>query len=128
MKALTWIPLMALAVLACGGSPGAVAGDGDADDEETSLATTGSAQMVADVESALRQFYVYLTEFDHAAIRETTTQDFEFLSTGRRMDGGAFEAFIRGMESGGTILGFTLSDLNTEAEPVNDNGTLYGIN
>ena len=63
---------------------------------------------------AIRQFYLDVNAFDHAALRATTTSDFEFMDGGRRMDGDAFEAFLRGVESGGTTLDFELSELNTE--------------
>ena len=112
MTRFALLVLVLFTLTACGTSDA----DAPAAERERATPAMDSAQTVADVESAIRQFYVDVNEFDHAGIRRTTASDFEFMDGGRRMDGDAFEAFMRGIESGGTTLGFELSELNTEVE------------
>jgi ketosteroid isomerase-like protein len=103
-----------LTVTACG-TPPSDAPSGSIGDQGEPDGVAAEAAVQA-VESAIRQFYADVNAFDHAAIRETTTSDFEFMDGGRRMDGDTFETFLRGVESGGTTLDFELSELNTEVE------------
>ena len=111
MKIRTLITLGLLGPIGCGSPSPDVSADAS-----VAVDAPESAETVAAVESAIRQFYMDVNAFDHAALRETTTSDFEFMDGGRRMDGDAFESFLRGIESGGTSLEFELSELNTEVE------------
>ncbi len=111
MKTRTSITLGLLAVVGCGPPSPDVSADAS-----VAVDAAESAETVEAVEPAIRQFYMDVNAFDHAALRETTASDFEFMNGGRRMDGDAFESFLRGVESGGTSLDFELSELNTEVE------------
>ncbi len=113
MTTRTLITVAVSAVLACG-PPSPDAGSAGAGTEGSAQNSVLAELVVQAVESAIRQFYVDVNAFDHEAIRATTTADFEFLDGGRRMDGDAFEAFLRGIESGGSTLDFEVSELNTE--------------
>ena len=77
-------------------------------------AQSAPAPDTTEVEAAVRRFYGYIASYDYAALRDASTQDFEILEAGLRMNFEEFESMLRGMQASGVELAFDLSEFNTE--------------
>ncbi len=68
----------------------------------------------AEVEAAVRQFAVHVSQYNYEGIRGDVTPDFEMIEGGVRMDLDGFTALLRRMEARNNRLDFEPSEFNTE--------------
>ena len=68
---------------------------------------------LGEVETAVRALYQSVSAYDFDGLRAVTTEDFEIIEAGARMDLAGFEALLGSMQERGNELQFEPSEFNT---------------